>query len=284
MPLISTAEVKLPHPPSPPTPVPEGVGDGRCRPTLSTPARSAAAASDPAGPCTCCHPPGTRRRRPSLRPPSPQGATFLRLGGHRRPRGPQRNFVPGESGGQTSPGALGEMRGTASATNLYLQLWLGSARSPGQALSPRPAEGDPPASVARSGEAGSPDAHAPPPRWPRRGAEPPLPARPPRPRLGPPPRPPPRPLLPTSGLPGSPPPHRMAAPATGSRTKPEAAAAPSPPPSAGRRPVASAFLPRRARSGTYRARAGLHPSGGARSPRGPPRPGGAGGRSWPVGS
>lgn len=42
----------------------------------------------------------------------------------------------------------------APAISLYLELWLGSARSPGQALSPRPAEGDPPASVARSGEAG----------------------------------------------------------------------------------------------------------------------------------
>lgn len=179
----------------------------------------------------------------------------------------------------------------APVIRLYLELWLGNARSPGQALSPRPAEGDPPASVARSGEAGP---QLPTPlrsagrtegrsRSSPHPTPPPL-ARPPRPQLGPPPAPP-GPRLPTSGQPGSSPPHHMAAPATSSRRKPEAAAAPPPPPFAGRRPVASAFLPRRARSGTCWARAGLHPSGGgARSPRGPPRPSGAGGRSWPVGS
>lgn len=42
----------------------------------------------------------------------------------------------------------------APAIGLYLELWLGNARSPDQALSPRPAEGNPLASVARSGEAG----------------------------------------------------------------------------------------------------------------------------------
>lgn len=42
----------------------------------------------------------------------------------------------------------------APAISLYLELWPGNGRSPGQALSPRPAEGYTPASVARSGEAG----------------------------------------------------------------------------------------------------------------------------------
>lgn len=165
----------------------------------------------------------------------------------------------------------------APAIGLYLELWLGNARSPDQALSPRPAEGDPPASVARSGEAG--------PQLPtplrqagraegrsRRSPTPPPLAR--RAHSWAQPRAPrPGPRLPTSGQPGSSPPHHMAAPATSSRRKPEAAAAPPPPPFTGRRSVASAFLPRRARSGTCWARAGLHPSGGgARSPRGASTP------------
>lgn len=41
----------------------------------------------------------------------------------------------------------------APAISLYLELWLGSAREPWPGAVPRPAEGDPPASVARSREA-----------------------------------------------------------------------------------------------------------------------------------
>lgn len=120
----------------------------------SAPVRSATAASDPAAPCTCCLAPETRRRRPSLELPSRQGATSRHLCGPLRPRGPWRNFVPGELRWANFTRGCGETRGMAPAISLYLELRPGNARSPDQALSPRPAEGYTPASVARSGEAG----------------------------------------------------------------------------------------------------------------------------------
>lgn len=134
--------------------------------------------------------------------------------------------------GKLHPGLRGDKRDGSPAISLYLELWPGNAGSPGQALSPRPAEGYTPASVARS-ERGSrsPAAHAPPLCWSHRGAESPLPRSPAAPTAGAAPAPPGS-RLPTSGLPGSPPPpHHMAAPATGSRRKPEAAMTPPPPPS-----------------------------------------------------
>lgn len=119
----------------------------------------------------------------------------------------------------------------APAISLYLELWPGNGRSPGQALSPRPAEGYTPASVARSGEAGpqllTPLRSAG--RTEGRSHRSPLARR--AHSWGRPPSAPPGSRLPTSGLPGSPPPpHHMAAPATGSRRKPEAAVTPPPPP------------------------------------------------------
>lgn len=197
---------------------------------------------------------------------------------------------PGNSGGQTSPGAAGRQEGWLPQSAFT---WSCGSEAPG-ALARRCPRGLPRATRRPA----SPEAGKLVPSCPR----PSTPLAPPRGgAAAPPPHPTPTPLarrahswghprapgprLPTSSQPGSSPPHHMAAPATSSRRKPEAAAAPPPPPFAGRRPVASAFLPRRARSGTCWARAGLHPSGGgARSPRGPPRPSGAGGRSWPVGS
>lgn len=191
---------------------------------------------------------------------------------------------PENSGGQTSPGAAGRQEGWRSR-NQPLPGAVARER-------PEPWPGAVPAACRglhtgqrRPERAGKPVPSCPRPSAPlvapRGGVT--APRSPAAPTAGAAPAPPGS-RLPTSGLPGSPPPpHHMAAPATGSRRKPEAAVTPPPPsPSAGRRPFASAFLPRRARSGTCRARAGLHPRGDARSPRGPPRPGGAGGRSWPV--
>lgn len=98
----------------------------------SAPVRSATAASHPAAPCTCCLAPETRRRRPSLGLPSRQGATSRHLCGPLRPRGPWRNFVPCELRWANFTRGCGETRGMAPAISLYLELWPGNARSPGQ--------------------------------------------------------------------------------------------------------------------------------------------------------
>lgn len=187
---LQLALVELRHPPPPPTPrAREGEG-WQLPPVCFT-----AAVSDPAAPCTCCHPQGTRRRRPFLRLPSRQECNLSPLLRTPASSGTLEKLCPLRTQvGKLLPGLRRDKRDGSPSQPL-----------PGAVARerPEPWPGAVPAAC-RGRPAGqrrgsrSPAAHAPPPRWPRREAESPLP--PPHPRS---------PAAPTAGAtpcaPGSPP-------------------------------------------------------------------------------
>lgn len=177
------AEVELPHPPPLPIPVPEGIRGGRClrpgalrhcrlRPhsalhLLPCPRDQEAApiprAAQPAG-CNLSPPLRTPASSGTLEKLCPRRTQVGKL--HPGLRGDKRDG----SRNQPLPGAVARERP---------EPWPGAVPAACRGLHTgqrRPERGS-----------RSPAAHAPLLRWSHRGAESPLPARPPRPQLGPPP-------------------------------------------------------------------------------------------------